>query len=61
MTPVAGAVPDAQEDRFVLFLCLCKGLFAPRIPVYRVVSMLLKIGRVFVLEMVCHFVLDVDK
>ena len=61
MAPVAGAVTDAQKDRFVLFLRLCKGLFAPGVPVYRIVSMLLKIGRVFVLEMVCHFVLDVDK
>jgi hypothetical protein len=40
MTPMTGRIAYGQEDWFILNLCLPKGLFAPRIPVYWVISVL---------------------
>ena len=45
MAPVAGRVADAQQDRLVLRLGLVERLLPPRIPVDRVVLMLLQVGR----------------
>ena len=44
VAPVARRVADGEEDRFVLFMRFLKGLLTPRVPIYRVVSVLLKIG-----------------
>jgi hypothetical protein len=44
LSPMAGAVADALEDRLVLGLRLLQGLVAPRVPVYGVVRVLLEVG-----------------
>jgi hypothetical protein len=40
MTPVTGGVPDGQKYGFILFGRLVEGLFAPGIPINRVVGVL---------------------
>ena len=40
VAPVAGGVPDGEEDRLVLVARLGEGLLAPRVPVDRVVGVL---------------------
>ena len=47
VAPVAGRVTDAQEDRLLLVARLLERLLAPRIPVDRVVLVLLQVGRWF--------------
>ena len=44
VTPMAGGVANAQEDRFVFGLRFSQGFFTPGVPVYRVVGVLEKIG-----------------
>jgi hypothetical protein len=43
MAPVAGGIPDAEKDGFILFFGLTQCLISPRIPINRIVSMLQKI------------------
>ena len=45
VTPVAGRVADAQQDRDVPLGCRCECLRSPRVPIDRVVSMLPQVGR----------------
>ena len=40
VAPVAGGVPDGEEDRLVLVPRLGERLLAPRVPVHRVVGVL---------------------
>jgi hypothetical protein len=47
VAPVAGGVADAEEDRTVQLLRLLEGFFTPRVPVHRVVSVLLEVGAGF--------------
>lgn len=44
MAPVAGAVADAEKDRFILPAGLFKGVFPPGVPVHRVFRVLKQIG-----------------
>src|SRR5690606_6643944 len=55
VTPVAGGIADGQEDRLFLPLRLFKGLFAPGIPVHRIVGMLQKIRGFFMDQAVGFF------
>ena len=48
VAPVAGGIPDRQENRFVFAPGLRKGLLAPRIPVDRIVRVLQQVGTGFV-------------
>jgi len=50
MAPVAGRVADGEEDRLVFRAGLCERLFAPRIPVHRIVGVLEEIRRFFFRE-----------
>ncbi len=50
VAPVAGRVPDRQEDRLVLLLGPVECFFSPWVPVDRVVDMLEEIGAGFVRE-----------
>jgi hypothetical protein len=52
MTPVAGGVTDGKENRFVFRFGLCEGFIGPGMPVYRIVSMLDKIGAFFIYEVI---------
>ena len=54
VTPVAGAVADAQKHGLVLPPGLVKRLAAPWIPVDRVFRMLQQVGTCLLLEMVAH-------
>jgi hypothetical protein len=54
MTPVAGGVANTDKKRFVLSLCLFKGLLTPGIPVDRVIGVLLQIEAFFVYQVVGH-------
>ena len=45
VAPVAGRVPDRQQDRHVAAPCLGERLVAPRIPVDRVVAVLTQVRR----------------
>ena len=52
VAPVAGGVPDREEDRLVLVPRLGERLFAPRVPVHRVVGVLQEVGTGFLGEAV---------
>ena len=52
VTPVAGGITDRQEDGLVLLFRLLQRVFAPRIPVHRVMRVLEKIWAGFVNELV---------
>jgi hypothetical protein len=54
MTPVAGGITDGKKDGFVLAPGLFKSGFAPRVPIYGIVGVLLKVGTFFGDEMVGH-------
>ncbi len=54
---MAGAVSDADENRFVFRLSFREGFFAPRIPVYRIVSMLKQVWAFLAYESVGFAVL----
>ena len=41
---MAGRIANGQENRFVLFYCLFKGLFAPGVPMHWIKGVLQKIG-----------------
>ena len=56
VTPVAGGVADAQQDRLVLALRPFERLGSPRIPVDRVIGVLKKVGARFSGETVWHVV-----
>src|SRR5207245_7689071 len=54
MTPVTGAVADAEQDRFVLLARAGQRLRAPRIPVDRILRMLQQIRTGLLREAVRH-------
>ena len=57
MAPVAGRVANAEQNWFIFPSCLLQGLLAPRIPIYRVVCVLLQIWTRLIDEPVCMLVL----
>jgi hypothetical protein len=48
MAPVAGRIADAEKYRLILLLCLSECLFAPGIPVYRIILVLNQIWGFFI-------------
>jgi hypothetical protein len=52
MAPVATTISYGEKDGFVLFLGFFKSLITPRIPIDRIVGMLLEVWRVFIFESV---------
>jgi len=58
MTPMAGAIADADQDGFLLGKGTLKSLWLPCIPVYWIVGMLEEVGRRLVLEMIHRRVLN---
>lgn len=54
MAPVAGGIPDAQQDRQVAALGLGQRLRAPLPPVDRVVGVLAQVGRLGLGETIGH-------
>ena len=52
MTPVAGAVSDAEKDRFILLSGPTERLLTPGIPLYRILRVLEQIGACLVFQMV---------
>jgi len=50
MTPMAGRIPNADQNRFVFCFCTLQGFFAPRIPIDRVVGVLEEVRASFVDE-----------
>ena len=43
MAPVAGGIPDGEEDGFMFFCCAAEGLISPRVPVHGIMGMLLQV------------------
>src|SRR5690606_10341136 len=54
MAPVAGRVADREKDRLVLLARLAQRLFAPGVPIDRVVGMLQQVGARLVRQSVRH-------
>jgi len=54
VTPVAGRITDAQENRLIFCFGPVQGGLAPRIPVDRVVGVLQQVGAGFVNQVVGH-------
>src|SRR6478609_2633163 len=52
MAPMAGGIANAYEYGLILVLSFTQSLFAPGIPVYRVMCMLKQVGTGFVDELV---------
>ena len=52
MTPVARRVAHTEQNRLILFYRFSKGLFSPRVPIYRLISVKLQVRRGFVNEVV---------
>jgi hypothetical protein len=52
VTPVARAVSNRNENGFVLSFGFCESLFAPRVPIHRVVGVLEQVRALFVSESV---------
>lgn len=52
MAPVAGRITNTEENRNVLPTCLQKNFLLPRTPFHRIVSMLKKIGRLFINQLI---------
>jgi hypothetical protein len=53
MTPMTGRITNAHQYRLVLCLGTIESLFAPGIPIHRIVRMLQKVGRGFLCQPVC--------
>jgi hypothetical protein len=54
VAPVTGRVADGEENRLVLVARALEGIFAPRVPVDRVVRVLEEVGAGFLGEPVRH-------
>ena len=54
VAPMAGAVPDAEKDGFVLNFCLLQSFPSPGVPVHWIVRVLQEIGAGLAPQMVAH-------
>ena len=54
MTPVAGAVTDAQKDRLILLFGPAERLLVPRVPVHGIFRVLQQIGACLVFQMIAQ-------
>ena len=55
VAPMAGGIANRQQNRLVLFACKLERFFAPRVPVHRILRVLLQVGAGFPSEAVRHF------
>ena len=59
MTPMAGAVANAQKDGLILCPCFGKSLLVPGIPVHRISRMLEKVWACLIFQMIAQILTSV--